>query len=94
MVFSPTEGGAGSGWVIVGSDTAVVDGDQILGKPADDADAARMLRRIQSRYAAGPAEREHGQKIRGGAVHDPGLVPVDHVLSTPRSREGPYCGRV
>lgn len=35
--------------VIIGSDTiVVVDGD-VLGKPADDADAARMLRRLSGR---------------------------------------------
>ena len=34
---------------IVAADTAVVDGDDILGKPADEADAAAMLRRLRGR---------------------------------------------
>lgn len=33
--------------IILGSDTAVVDGNDILGKPADEADAARMLRQLR-----------------------------------------------
>jgi len=32
--------------IIVAADTAVVDGDQILGKPVDEADAAQMLTRL------------------------------------------------
>lgn len=35
--------------VVVGSDTAVIDGDEILGKPKDAADAARMLRQLRGR---------------------------------------------
>ncbi|MCQ3954852.1 MAG: hypothetical protein DPW15_16565 [Chloroflexi bacterium] len=35
--------------VIVGSDTTVADGDQILGKPVDEADARRMLRQLRGR---------------------------------------------
>jgi septum formation protein len=35
--------------VIVGSDTIVVLEDQVLGKPADDADAFRMLKSLQGR---------------------------------------------
>ncbi len=33
--------------VIIGSDTAVVDGNSILGKPTDEADALRMLRQLR-----------------------------------------------
>jgi len=33
--------------VIIGSDTAVVDGNSILGKPTDEADAMRMLRQLR-----------------------------------------------
>lgn len=40
---------AGPGWLVVGSDTAVVDGAEILGKPADEGDAAEMLRRLRGR---------------------------------------------
>jgi len=38
----------GSRW-IVAADTAVVDGGEILGKPADSAEAAAMLRRLRGR---------------------------------------------
>lgn len=33
--------------VIIGSDTTVADGDEILGKPADKADAANMLKQLR-----------------------------------------------
>jgi len=33
--------------IIIGSDTAVVDGDSILGKPVDEEDAVRMLKRLR-----------------------------------------------
>jgi septum formation protein len=35
--------------VIIGSDTVVALGDEVLGKPADHADAVRMLMRLQGR---------------------------------------------
>jgi MAF protein len=35
--------------IIIGSDTAVIDGDEILGKPKDTADAARMLKQLRGR---------------------------------------------
>jgi septum formation protein len=35
--------------VILGSDTTVVDGDEILGKPVDEADARRMLSQLRGR---------------------------------------------
>ncbi len=37
------------GWLVVGADTAVVDGGAILGKPPDPAQARRMLRRLRGR---------------------------------------------
>jgi nucleoside triphosphate pyrophosphatase len=36
-------------YVLLGADTAVVVGDEILGKPRDDEDGARMLRRLSGR---------------------------------------------
>lgn len=36
-------------WVILSADTVVVDGDTILGKPADEEDAVRMLTRLSGR---------------------------------------------
>ena len=41
-----------AGVLIIGADTAVIVDDEILGKPADDDDAARMLRRL-----SGPIHR-------------------------------------
>jgi septum formation protein len=38
-----------SGVLIIGADTAVIVDDEILGKPVDDQDAARMLRRLSGR---------------------------------------------
>lgn len=35
--------------VIIGSDTTVVDGNEILGKPIDEADAERMLKQLRGR---------------------------------------------
>jgi predicted house-cleaning NTP pyrophosphatase (Maf/HAM1 superfamily) len=35
--------------VIVGSDTTVVDGNEILGKPVDEQDAERMLKQLRGR---------------------------------------------
>lgn len=35
--------------IIIGSDTAVVDGDEILGKPKDELDAVRMLKQLRGR---------------------------------------------
>jgi MAF protein len=41
---------ASAGWVVLGSDTAVVDGDQILGKPASPAEAVAMLQSLRGRH--------------------------------------------
>jgi MAF protein len=35
--------------LVIAADTTVVDGNQILGKPVDDRDAARMLRQLRGR---------------------------------------------
>lgn len=35
--------------VVIGSDTTVVDGNEILGKPVDEADAERMLKQLRGR---------------------------------------------
>jgi len=40
---------AGSDAVILGSDTTVVDGNEILGKPVDESDARRMLKQLRGR---------------------------------------------
>ncbi len=38
-----------SGSLVIAADTTVVDGNQILGKPVDNDDAARMLRQLRGR---------------------------------------------
>jgi len=38
---------ASAGGVVIAADTTVVDGDEILGKPADAEDATRMLKRLR-----------------------------------------------
>jgi septum formation protein len=49
--------------IIIGSDTSVIDGDEILGKPKDAQDAIRMLKQLRG--------RTH-QVYTGIAVHRPG----------------------
>ena len=44
-----TEGRGTKGLIVLGADTTVVVDGEILGKPADAADAARMLRRLSGR---------------------------------------------
>ncbi|MBP7228553.1 MAG: septum formation protein Maf, partial [Longilinea sp.] len=36
-------------WLVLGVDTVVVDGEELLGKPTDEADARRMLRQLRGR---------------------------------------------
>jgi len=40
---------AGPEYIIIGADTAVIDGQQILGKPQDQKDAERMLKQLRGR---------------------------------------------
>ena len=40
-------GEAQDGWIVIGSDTAVVEGGEILGKPTDREAAVAMLRRLR-----------------------------------------------
>ena len=49
---TPSPRGRGAMRWVVAADTAVVDGDEILGKPADAAEAAAMLRRLRGREHA------------------------------------------
>jgi MAF protein len=46
---STAAGRCDPGAVVIGADTAVIDGGQVLGKPADPADAGRMLRQLRGR---------------------------------------------
>ncbi len=70
---------ARSGEVVLAADTVVALGDTLLGKPADDQDAKRMLRSL--------ADREH-EVLTGIAVLATGTEPALHVEHT-RVRMGP-----
>jgi len=68
--------------LVLAADTLVVDGDTVLGKPGDAAEAAAMLRRLR--------DREH-RVITGLALVDTGRSAsslVDHVTTAVRMR--PY----
>lgn len=59
--------------VIVGADTTVVDGNQILGKPADENDARRMLKQLRGRVHqvfTGIAVLRGGQMLADVCVTD------------------------
>jgi septum formation protein len=64
--------GAGPGDVVLAADTTVVVGRQLLGKPADEADARRMLRLL--------AGREH--EVLTGVALRVGLRVFDAVEAT------------
>lgn len=53
--------------IIIGSDTSVIDGDEILGKPKDQNDAERMLKQLRGRihqvYTAVAVYRVHDGKM-------------------------------
>lgn len=42
--------GHGDSIIVIGADTIVAQGDTIMGKPADEADACRMLSMLQERH--------------------------------------------
>jgi len=66
--------------LVLAADTLVVDGDTVLGKPRDAAQATAMLRRLR--------DREH-RVITGLALVDaarPNLGLVDHVTTAARMR--------
>jgi septum formation protein len=65
--------------IVLGADTIVVLGSEILGKPVDDADATRMLRRLSG--------KEH-RVITGLALMDAGTGSLNRsaVISTVRFR--------
>jgi septum formation protein len=68
--------------IVMAADTLVLDGDTVLGKPRDAAEAAAMLRRLR--------DREH-RVITGLALVDPRrstAILVDHVTTAVRMR--PY----
>jgi len=62
---------AGSGEIILGADTTVVIDGHMLGKPVDDADAARMLARLSGRrheVVTGICLRFAGKLVRDWAT--------------------------
>ncbi len=63
--------------VVIGADTAVVIDEEILGKPADDADGERMLRRLSGRRH----EVMTGVSLRRGEV-ELGRVDITAVYCT------------
>jgi septum formation protein len=63
------------GEIILGADTTVVVGDQILEKPRDAADAARMLRELSG--------REH-RVLTGICLRDIGTTVIDHAETAVR----------
>jgi septum formation protein len=66
--------GAENGYIL-GADTAVADGDAVLGKPLDPADATRMLRRL----------RGHAHQVHTGLAvlaRDSGLLLTDVCTTT------------
>ena len=66
--------------IVIAADTIVVDGDTILGKPADDSEAAATLRRLRG--------RTH-RVITGLAVVDPGSGQrtASHVVTVVQMRD-------
>lgn len=68
--------------VVLGADTAVVVDGEILGKPTDDAEAARMLRRLSGRRH----EVLTGVSLRRGAL-EVGAVDVTAVEFSPLTDE-------
>jgi len=48
---------------VLGADTVVVIDDQILGKPADSDEAARMLRTLSGRTVFSPAWEEFRSRV-------------------------------
>jgi septum formation protein len=64
----------GDGFIVLAADTAVVIGDEILGKPRDAEDAARMLRKLSGRTH----EVMTGVSVRSASV-DTAFVEVTSV---------------
>ena len=66
--------------VIVGADTIVVVDNEILGKPRDEEDAARMLRMLSGRshtVMTAVAARHDGRTVSGVEIVDVTFLPLD-----------------
>jgi MAF protein len=83
--------------LVLAADTLVVDGDTVLGKPRDAAEATAMLRRLRDRehrvitglalvQARRPAFRNTAPPPEGGGIDAARAVLVDHVLTAVRMR--------
>ena len=70
----PLAGPGGDGICVIGADTIVVCGGEILGKPTDREDAARMIRSLQGR---GHEVMTGVSLIPGGAADAGGLICTD-----------------
>ena len=87
--------------LIIASDTVVAAGDTVLGKPADDADAARMLTLLQNsthRVISGVALLQGEREISGfdtTAVHFGPMTPEEIAWylqsGEPRDKAGAYA---
>ena len=87
--------------LIIASDTVVALGEQILGKPQDDADAARMLSLLQdsTHHVISGVALLQGERELGGfdttAVHFGAMTPAEiewYVKSgEPRDKAGAYA---
>lgn len=89
------------GACVIGSDTEVVLGDDIFGKPADAEDAARMLRKLSGREhrvltavavvsAAREAECVHVSNVRFAAL-DEARIAAYVATGEPMGRAGAYA---
>ena len=92
---------AGPGDIVLGADTIVVIDGQILGKPADAADAVRMLRLLQSRrhdVITGICIRKANEVVREWAATKVWFAPMsedeiqEYVASgEPMDKAGAYA---
>ena len=92
---------AAPGDVVLGADTVVVIDGQLLGKPADDADAERMLRLLSGRrheVITGVCICRRGEMVRDAAVTKVWFAPLsdaeirDYIASgEPMDKAGAYA---
>ncbi len=65
--------------IVIGADTTVIDGDTVLGKPKDAADAAAMLRELSGRthqVVTGVALVKGSKKVHFSSVTDVTFYPL------------------
>lgn len=89
------------GGLVLGADTVVALGDELFGKPADAADAARMLARLGGRthavysaVAVADAERERVELCRSEVTFrslEPAEIAAYWATGEPRDKAGGYA---